>query len=33
MCVNGKMIPVEIVPGVGGEGRKENLGWRWYIQV
>jgi hypothetical protein len=26
MCVNGKMIFVEIIPAMGGEERKENSG-------
>jgi hypothetical protein len=26
MCVNGKMRPVETIPGVGEEGMKENGG-------
>jgi hypothetical protein len=26
MCVNGKMIPVETVPGMGGGGEMENDG-------
>jgi hypothetical protein len=26
MYVNGKMIPVETVPGIGGRGKKENGG-------
>jgi hypothetical protein len=27
MYVNEKMIPVETMPGTGGEGMKENGGW------
>jgi hypothetical protein len=26
MCVNGKTRPVEMIPGMGGEGIKENDG-------
>jgi hypothetical protein len=27
MYVNGKMIPVETIPGIGGERIKEDDGW------
>jgi hypothetical protein len=28
VCVNGKMTAVETIPGIGGEGIKENGGGR-----
>jgi hypothetical protein len=34
MCVNGKMRTVETIPGIGGEGIKENDGggeFKYYI--